>query len=264
MKADHPQYPFYIRGQFFGGVEDIAEGASRELLELERFEQERLRRTPSGLNDAQAERHAGIRIAKSCAGLTHEYRMTGPELRTALHRGILDARGRLCFDWVLSGMRSFETHELYNEWGLSIYALARTVALSYDGRHVLARWLNLWGADPERALPDHDGLSRDERAARRRAHERCKWLAALRTQGARKAHSCLEEAGDADHPHPRAASSDTPARRSGACEQPRRTSSTDAPSRGLADPNGTPQAALCRARSPTRSTSSPTGRSNAA
>ena len=92
---------------------------------------------------------------------------------------------------------------MFNEWGLSIYALARTVALSYDGRHVLARWLNLWGADPERALPDHDGLSRDERAARRRAHERCKWLAALRTQGARKAHSCLEEAGDADHPHPR-------------------------------------------------------------
>ena len=38
---------------------------------------------------------------------------------------------------------------------------------SYGGRHGIAPWLNLWGADPQRPLPDWDGLTMKERARRR-------------------------------------------------------------------------------------------------
>lgn len=203
MKAHHPQYPLFIRGQFFGGVEDIEEGASLRLLPLERFEDERLHRTPDGLDERKANANAAMRIAKSCTGLACEYRMEAPELRGAIARGELDRRGRVCFDWVLSGMRGFEIHELYNEWGVSIHGLARTVALSYGGHHTLARWLNLWGADAGRPLPEHDGLTRSERARERRETEVGRWLAGLRTPGARKARGCLEEASDIGTPHPR-------------------------------------------------------------
>ena len=203
MKASHPQYPLFIRGEFFGGVEDIEDGASRTLLALERFERPSLQRTPRGLDERAANANAALRIGKSCAGLARAYRIDAPELRGRIARGELDRRTRTCFDWVLSGMRGCEIHELYNAWGLSIHALARTVARSYGGRHALARWLNLWGADPSRALPEHDGRSRRERARERRRGEIEKWAAALRTPGARKAQGCLEEAKDKADPHPR-------------------------------------------------------------
>ena len=129
--------------------------------------------------------------------------MEAPQLRAAITEGRLDRRGRICFDWVLSGMRGYEIHELYNAWGLSIHALARTLTRSYGGRHALARWLNLWGTDPGRPLPEHDGVSRAERARERRRSEIAKWAAALRTPGAGKAQGCLEEAGDNTDAHPR-------------------------------------------------------------
>lgn len=203
MKADHPQYARFIRGTFFGGVEDIEEGASQTLLALERFDHEALRRTPPGLDEGSALANAERRIAKSCAGLAPAYRMTAGALRAKIAGGALDRRTRTCFDWVLAGMRADEIHELHNAWGLSIHALARTVARSYRGRHALARWLNLWGADPSRPLPVDDGLSRAERARRRRDAELRKWVAALRNERARKALGCLEEAADRGEAHPR-------------------------------------------------------------
>ena len=203
MNAHHPQYALFVRGEFFGGVEDIEEGASQTLLPLERFEQALLRRTPRGLDERAANANAEMRIAKSCAGLAHVYRIEAPQLRAAIAQGQLDRRAGMCLDWVLSGMRGCEIHELYNDWGLSIHALARTVARSYGGRHALARWLNLWGGDSVRALPERDGLSRRERARERRRREIGKWAAALRTPGARKAQGCLEEARDDASAHPR-------------------------------------------------------------
>ena len=203
MMADHPQYPLFIRGEFFGGVEDIEDGASQILLALERFEQAPLQRTPHGLDEREANANAAMRITKSCSGLAHAYRIEASELRAAIARGELDRRTRTCFDWVLSGMRGYEIHELYNAWGLSIHTLARTVARSYGGRHALARWLNLWGADAKRSPPERDGLSRGERARQRRGTEIGKWVVALRTPGARKAQGCLEEARDSPSAHPR-------------------------------------------------------------
>ena len=203
MNAHHPQYAIFIRGVFFGGVEDIEEGASRTLLALECFERAGLRQSPRGLDERAANANAAMRIAKSCAGLAHAYRMEAPQLRAAITEGRLDRRGRICFDWVLSGIRGYEIHELYNAWGLSIHALARTLTRSYGGRHALARWLNLWGTDPGRPLPEHDGVSRAERARERRRSEIAKWAAALRTPGAGKAQGCLEEAGDNTDAHPR-------------------------------------------------------------
>lgn len=203
MKAHDREYPLYIRGEFFGGVEDIKEGASRRLLPLERFKHERLRRKRPGLGERAANANAAIRMGKSCAGLAQEYRTKAEELRTALAGGRLGTRERVCFSWVLAGMRPYEIHELYNQWGLSIYTLARTIALSYRGHHALARWLNLWGEDPEWPLPEYDGLTRAQRAKNRRDREVATWLDALRTPGARKTRRCLEEAADLGSPHPR-------------------------------------------------------------
>ena len=167
ITSDHPQFEFFRRGQFFGGVEDIAEDAGTELLPLTRFDREHLRRTRGRRSEKEAEAALARRIGKSCAGLAPEYRCSAAELRAAIREGTLDERQQRCFDWTLSGMRSFEIHELYNKWELSIWEIARTIARTYGGRHTLSRWLNLWGANPSRPLPDHDELTREERARER-------------------------------------------------------------------------------------------------
>ena len=167
ITSDHPQFEFFRRGQFFGGVEDIADDASTELLPLTRFDYEHLRRTRGQRSEKEAEAALARRIGKSCAGLAPEYRCSAAELRVAIRKGTLDERQRRCFDWTLSGMRSFETHELYNKWELSIWEIARTITHTYGGRHTLSRWLNLWGTNPSRSLPDHDGLTREERVRER-------------------------------------------------------------------------------------------------
>lgn len=167
ITSDHPQFEFFRRGQFFGGVEDIADDASTELLPLTRFDCEHLRRTRAQRSEKEAEAALARRIGRSCAGLAPEYRCSAAELRAAIRTGTLDERQRRCFDWTLSGMRSFETHELYNKWELSIWEIARTIAYTYGGRHTLSRWLNLWGTSPSRPLPDYDGLTREERARER-------------------------------------------------------------------------------------------------
>ena len=160
ISSDHPQFEFFRRGQFFGGAEDIADDASMTLLALARFDCEHLRARTNRRTEEQAEAAVARRIGKSCAGLAPQYRCKAAELRAAIRKGELDERQRLCFDWTLSGMRSFEIHELYNKWRLSVWELARTVAQSYGGRHALSRWLNLWGMNRARALPDYDGLTR--------------------------------------------------------------------------------------------------------
>ena len=131
ITSDHPQFEFFRRGQFFGGVEDIADDASTELLPLTRFDREHLRRTRGRRSEKEAEAALARRIGKSCAGLAPEYRCSAAELRAAIREGTLDERQQRCFDWTLSGMRSFEIHELYNKWELSIWEIARTIARTY-------------------------------------------------------------------------------------------------------------------------------------
>ena len=44
-------------------------------------------------------------------------------------------------------------HFPFTTWELSIYELARVVAVTYSGRYCWAPWLNLWADDPQRPLP---------------------------------------------------------------------------------------------------------------
>ena len=164
MNQNHPAFEFYIRGQFFGGVEDIPEDAPKRLLALSRFDHPQLKAHTATVTEAKANQHVQRRIGKSCAGLNPHYRYTGGELREAIRRGTLAQKESLCLNWTLSGMRSWQLHELYTRWRLSIYELARMVEQTYKGRHALSRWLNLWGETPERPLPEDDGLTRAERA----------------------------------------------------------------------------------------------------
>ena len=167
MNEHHPEFAYYIRGQFMGGIEDIAPGAPARLLPLERFEHPALKGRTDEVTEERADVHAERRIANSCGGLAPEYRMSGAALRTAMRRGTLTRHEACCFDWTLSGMRSWQRHTLWSRWRMSIHDLARLVTLSFAGQHTLARWLNLWGEDPARPLPGNDGLTRYERARRR-------------------------------------------------------------------------------------------------
>ena len=69
--------------------------------------------------------------------------------------------------WTLGGIWAEHLHELYAKWRLSIFELARINATEFDGKLAMSAWLNLWGADPMRPLPDGDGLGRRERARQR-------------------------------------------------------------------------------------------------
>ena len=167
MNEHHPAFAFYIRGQFMGGIEDIAPGAPARLLPLERFDHPALKVRTDEVTETAADVHAHRRIANCCGGLAAEYRMSGAALRAAMRRGTLTRREACCLDWTLSGMGSWQRHTLWSRWRMSIHDLARMVALSFAGEHTLARWLNLWGEDPTRPLPGNDGLTRYERARAR-------------------------------------------------------------------------------------------------
>ena len=167
MKEWTPSFPWYVRGTFFGGMEDVKDDAPMELLPLARFNHPQLRKRATGASDAGAERRIGLRIAKGCAGLNPHYRCTGVELLRALRRGTLSGRETVCFNWTLSAMRTWQMHEVYSKWALSIYELARIVHCNDDVERCLNPWLNLWGRNPDRPLPEPDGLTRKERARQR-------------------------------------------------------------------------------------------------
>ena len=167
MNEHNPNFAFYIRGQFMGGIEDIPPGAPNRLLPLARFDHPELKRYTSEVTEERANYHAQCRINNSCAGLAHEYRMTGEALRAAIRGASLTRHQALCLNWTLSGLRAWQTHDLWARWRLSIYELARMVETTFDGEHTLAAWLNLWGDNPGRPMPQRDGLTRFERARRR-------------------------------------------------------------------------------------------------
>ena len=89
------------------------------------------------------------------------------EIHGAIHAGRFTDREADCFAWTLGGLRGFRIHELYTKWRHSMYELARTVTVLWSGNHPLSRWLNLWGDNPHRPLPEPDGLTPMERARHR-------------------------------------------------------------------------------------------------
>ena len=167
MNPIHGGFFHYALGEFFGGVEEIPWEAAGQLLPLKRFDHPNLHRRRINLTEAQANAWAQRRIAKACAGLRRDLLCTAVEIRSAIQRGAFNHREQNCFAWTLSGIPSWYIHEFYTQWRHSMYELARALTVLWDGGHPLARWLNLWGEDPERALPEPDGLTDMERARHR-------------------------------------------------------------------------------------------------
>ena len=158
----------YIRGEYLGGVEEIDADTTGELLPLERFDHPNLRRLTSRTTEEQANRWARGITSKACAGLRHDLRVPGDELRhTIRNGGRLTAKQQGAYYWTLGGIREEELFTLVANWRLSIHDLARMTARSFDGKLGISRWLNLWGADPERPIPEGDDLTEEERARTR-------------------------------------------------------------------------------------------------
>jgi hypothetical protein len=167
MNPIHGGFFHYALGEFFGGVEEIPWEAAGQLLPLKRFDHPNLHRRRINLTEAQANAWAQRRIAKACAGLRRDLLCTAVEIRSAIQRGAFNHREQNCFAWTLSGIPSWYIHEFYTQWRHSMYELARALTVLWEGNHPLSRWLNLWGENPERALPEPDGLTDMERARHR-------------------------------------------------------------------------------------------------
>ena len=158
----------WATGEYLGGLDEIADDAPRVLLPLDRFDHERLRQRTRFVTEEQAVRFANRVTRKTCAGRQPEFTATGPALRAAIMRGRFTPIERATWYWVLGGIWSEHLYQLYSKWGLSIFELARINAAEFDGTLAMSAWLNLWGANPTRPLPDGaDGLNRKARACAR-------------------------------------------------------------------------------------------------
>ena len=158
----------WAMGDYLGGMDEVTDGAPRELLALERFEDERLKKVTPYVTEDKADRWAVRMTRKACAGRRPDATASGPELRRGIRRGHFTAMERATYLWTLSGIWTEHLYQLYAYWRVSIFDLARIDAVEFEGKLAMSAWLNLWGADPARGLPDgYDGLSLRERARTR-------------------------------------------------------------------------------------------------
>ena len=158
----------YLQGEYLGSIEDIPDDSSPDLLPLERFDDPRLRRQPTAATESEGIQWAMVNTAKACAGLRHDLRVPGPELRSAIRdSGRLTEKQAYAYRWTLSGIRPELRYTLVAYWGLGIYELARVSALSFSGHLRTTPWLNLWGQDPSKPIPERDGLTMEQRALAR-------------------------------------------------------------------------------------------------
>ena len=140
------------QGEFFGGWED-ADQRKAELEPLERFDRPQLRQMRMGQPEWVPEELMENQMRKAMAGAQRSELVNARVLRRALQRGRLGRKQRGCVDDMVASFRIWEMHFPFTTWGLSMYELARVVAVAYGGRHCWAPWLNLWADDPQRPLP---------------------------------------------------------------------------------------------------------------
>ena len=157
----------WATGEYLGDIDEIADDAQRELLPLECFDNEQLRQRTSLVTEEEADRWATRMTRKACAGRHPEVTATGPQVRAGIKAGKFTEMERGTWYWTLGGIWAEHLYLLYARWRLSIFELARINAVEFDGTLAMSAWLNLWGADPSRPLPDGDGLNRRERARQR-------------------------------------------------------------------------------------------------
>ena len=123
------------------------------LLPLERFDCPQLHRRPTYIMPAAADEQMAMILDKDCAGLRHDLRSTGANMRQAFISGHFDETTQAALQWTIYGMRD----ELFPTWhslcALTIFELAR--GMSVLGAHCggYAGYLNQWGTNPDHPLP---------------------------------------------------------------------------------------------------------------
>ena len=141
------------RGVFFGGWED-ADIEDVVLAPLNQFDQPALHVMRMGQPEWDPVACMRQHMAKAMAGAPRSEQVDAATLRHALQRGRRLGRRQLrCLQEMIASCRMWEMHRPFTAWGLSIFELARVVAVNWNGEHTWASWLNLWACDPERVLP---------------------------------------------------------------------------------------------------------------
>ena len=142
----------YLYGAYLGSTDEVPDGAPKELLPLDRFNDPRLRRLTPHMTEEEADLRAKAITRKACAGRRRDITASGPALRRAIRSGMFTDIERATFRWTLSGIWPEHRWTLVAWWRLSIWELARIVKREYEGHLSLSPWLNLWGADPSRPI----------------------------------------------------------------------------------------------------------------
>ena len=132
----------YIEGQYLGSIDEIPDDASDELLPLKRFDDPRLRRRAKDATETEGLLWARINTAKACAGLRHQDRGPGRELRQVIREsGRMTRRQADAFRWTLSGFRS----EMY--FTLVAHSVSELLVVEVTDGDVLGTYCNQLAAD---------------------------------------------------------------------------------------------------------------------
>ena len=157
----------YVLGQYLGSIDEIRDDAPRELLPIDHFDDDRLKRHTALVTEEEADWRAASMAPKTRAGLEPAFGCTGPQLRRAIRLGAFAPTERGIWKSTLGGICLAHRWLLYARWRLSIYELARITAAEFNGESTLSAWLNLWAENSSRPLPDGDGINREVRARKR-------------------------------------------------------------------------------------------------
>ena len=130
-----------------------------ELLPPERFTDERLRARPPYISERMCKAHIDLFIARGCAGLRNEYRVSPEQAYRAMQSGEFSRKEEVAVRWALDGMRPEEFGSLHSVGRLTIEELARMVRILYPLEAPWRTWLNQWARDPDRAMPTEEDFT---------------------------------------------------------------------------------------------------------
>ena len=126
------------RGVFFGGWED-ADIDDVVLAPLNQFDHPALHVMRMGHPEWDPVVCMRQHMAKAMAGAPQREQVDAATLRRALQRGRRLGRRQLrCLQEMVASCRMWEMHRPFTAWGLSIFELARVVAVNCNGEHTWA------------------------------------------------------------------------------------------------------------------------------
>ena len=127
------------------------------LAPLAQFDHPPLHRRPTNIVEAQADCQMDILVRKECAGLRHDLRTTGAQLRNAFRSGRFEHRERASLRWVVSGMREDRFSTWHSLCALTIYELARGMRCIDITGGGYGEYLHQWAENPDLPLPSAAG-----------------------------------------------------------------------------------------------------------